>query len=503
MGTRSNLFITGLDSNGNPFTQRFYRHYDGYPSSMLETLSGILKEHPKATNHIEELSQQVSALQYESGYGNRQVFEPSEVYSSEFTSNTYGNHGDLEYVYVLDLERKGVSIYGRQPEPFESGSVKHFIHKPRLDPLSELPMIRPEYKEEVRQALENSVVILAELGFSMNPALSSKKTKTQETTMQEIDDLDHKESQSLASEPLSGEATSEKATARELGRAVAVPYELRHEAKKNGAVWLSLNVEVKDKDAKDLTSTKNYEYECWVVPPGVSMDKFQAYLPKVNDQGKGISKEDKVALRMQQRLDWGLSKILVDECGREQPSIKTISSLLAVGADPDSAYMRKGESFYHRTHALHKAAEAGNSDVVKLLIDHGADTEKLDSFKRTPLMKAAYYGQDQTIKALVENGADIHAVDRKGAGLLEIMQLGKSNAKPNDKRFGNFECSQFILEASGVKAVVREDSREAMQTKKATSTVAKGAHAESEEAKESPKKASKPKKAAAAPAAKR
>ena len=71
--------------------------------------------------------------------------------------------------------------------------------------------------------------------------------------------------------------------------------------------------------------------------------------------------------------------------------------------------------------ALIVAAENGQADVAKLLIDKGADinvknpeTDSLNNLGFTPLMYAAFWGRMDIVKLLLDKGADLNAKDFKG-----------------------------------------------------------------------------------------
>jgi len=61
-----------------------------------------------------------------------------------------------------------------------------------------------------------------------------------------------------------------------------------------------------------------------------------------------------------------------------------------------------------------EAAELGNADYVKSLIEQGVDINAVDKQGRTSLMRAAAAGNDQMIAVLITKGADINIFDRKG-----------------------------------------------------------------------------------------
>ena len=58
---------------------------------------------------------------------------------------------------------------------------------------------------------------------------------------------------------------------------------------------------------------------------------------------------------------------------------------------------------------LMRAAGEGRRDVVKLLLDHGADANVSDSYGRTPIFYAASAKDLEIIGLLVDKGADVNA----------------------------------------------------------------------------------------------
>ena len=59
--------------------------------------------------------------------------------------------------------------------------------------------------------------------------------------------------------------------------------------------------------------------------------------------------------------------------------------------------------------ALHIAAESGNVDIEKVLIQYGADVNVVDVVKRTALHLAAREVYVDITKFLLENRADVNA----------------------------------------------------------------------------------------------
>jgi ankyrin repeat protein len=64
--------------------------------------------------------------------------------------------------------------------------------------------------------------------------------------------------------------------------------------------------------------------------------------------------------------------------------------------------------------ALHYAAWYGYLDVCRLLLDWGAKVDPLDKWKDTPLHDAARTGQLSVVKLLVERGADVSVKNGRG-----------------------------------------------------------------------------------------
>jgi len=108
--------------------------------------------------------------------------------------------------------------------------------------------------------------------------------------------------------------------------------------------------------------------------------------------------------------------------------IELVKLLLAHGADPhiissdrETTLMAAcGTGFINGYHRARPPAE--RLEVVKLLVSLGEDVNAADSYGITPLMVAANLGDLNVVKFLVENGADLNAHD-----------LGKKN----DGQFGS------------------------------------------------------------------
>lgn len=87
---------------------------------------------------------------------------------------------------------------------------------------------------------------------------------------------------------------------------------------------------------------------------------------------------------------------------------------------------------YEGTSALHKASWKGHVDIVKLLLNNGADPNILSRDNSTPLSEASYGGHTEIVKLLLEKEADVNIASNDGStplmgashnGFIEIVKL--------------------------------------------------------------------------------
>jgi len=115
-------------------------------------------------------------------------------------------------------------------------------------------------------------------------------------------------------------------------------------------------------------------------------------------------------------LDWAVSS----------DNIELVKLLLDHGADG------KAKSDVGST-ALHTAADRGDKEIAAMLIEHGADVNAKVTGGTTPLHEAAWAGRDEVIKLLLSKGAEvdpkrhdgltplISAADREHNSTVEIL----------------------------------------------------------------------------------
>lgn len=80
--------------------------------------------------------------------------------------------------------------------------------------------------------------------------------------------------------------------------------------------------------------------------------------------------------------------------------------------------------------ALHYAIGKGDNDIVKLLIDKGADVNSSDSYGNTPLMEAAdmFDNDDTIIKLLLERGADPYQKNNYGVSVYKLLEMPRNES---------------------------------------------------------------------------
>ncbi|MFO8057673.1 MAG: solute carrier family 23 protein, partial [bacterium] len=87
---------------------------------------------------------------------------------------------------------------------------------------------------------------------------------------------------------------------------------------------------------------------------------------------------------------------------------------------------------------LHPAAETGNIEIVKMMIENGSPLNAKDDRCSTPLHKAAAAGELETVKLLIKKGARRDVLDREGRTPLEL-------AREN----GHARTAKFLAKISG------------------------------------------------------
>jgi ankyrin repeat protein len=108
--------------------------------------------------------------------------------------------------------------------------------------------------------------------------------------------------------------------------------------------------------------------------------------------------------------------------------------------------------------ALTGAASRGHYDVVKILIDAGADVNAKPSKKaergETALIKAVLGGYSDVVKLLLENSAEVNATETNGNGETALMKASF---------YGNIEMMKILLAAGADTNIKNNDGDTALE----------------------------------------
>lgn len=119
-----------------------------------------------------------------------------------------------------------------------------------------------------------------------------------------------------------------------------------------------------------------------------------------------------------EKISQGLSKEAVNTPSKngtapillaaDRTNVNVVRALLKAGAAPDAA--TKDTQWT----ALHIAAEAGNADMVEVLLQGGASIEKTNSVGETPLLLAIESKNTAAVRVLVKHGANVDSPGKWG-----------------------------------------------------------------------------------------
>jgi ankyrin repeat protein len=129
------------------------------------------------------------------------------------------------------------------------------------------------------------------------------------------------------------------------------------------------------------------------------------------------------------------------------------------------AQLSAADDYAHGHTALMRAALVGNTQMVKELIQQGADINQRDESGRTALMFAAINAHYETMKLLLDHGADVNAKSNKGgttlmgaamAGDLKMVQVLLAKGADVDARLSDTnESAATLAEKHGHAEIAR------------------------------------------------
>lgn len=101
--------------------------------------------------------------------------------------------------------------------------------------------------------------------------------------------------------------------------------------------------------------------------------------------------------------------------------IEAVRRFVETGADVNTIRDYAGRTL------LYWAAYDGNTEIARLLIQHGADVDAADEYGITPLMEACEGCCVETARLLIESGANVNAMDE---GLETVLDNVSSFSQP-------------------------------------------------------------------------
>jgi len=107
-------------------------------------------------------------------------------------------------------------------------------------------------------------------------------------------------------------------------------------------------------------------------------------------------------------------------------------------------YINYEDNLYART-PLYYSLYNGYDEMVKLLIENGADVNIQDDYGKTPLQLAVEYNNDEMVKLLIENGADLNIQNNDTSALSE-MEPGMGNTSLHWAIYNNTEMAELLIE---------------------------------------------------------
>ncbi|XP_063929652.1 ankyrin repeat domain-containing protein 50 isoform X2 [Zophobas morio] len=109
---------------------------------------------------------------------------------------------------------------------------------------------------------------------------------------------------------------------------------------------------------------------------------------------------------------------------------QVVKVLLEAGANADQADVDGWTP-------LRAAAWGGHTEVVELLVNHGCVLDSVDAENRTALRAAAWSGHEEIVKILLQNGADVNLTDHEGrTALIAAAYMGHSEIVEHLLDFG-------------------------------------------------------------------
>ncbi len=125
------------------------------------------------------------------------------------------------------------------------------------------------------------------------------------------------------------------------------------------------------------------------------------------------------------------AEMIIRECGKSNPNLNLVSDLIVLGANVD--WQDEDNDGWA---PLHGAARDGRVEIVRMLIDAGANVNVQTNYGKTPLHWAAWNGRVEVVRMLIGAGADVNLKDNDGWTPLHVAA-----------GYGRVEIARMLIDA--------------------------------------------------------
>ena len=187
------------------------------------------------------------------------------------------------------------------------------------------------------------------------------------------------------------------------------------------------------------------------------MTKSRKYQRSSKKGKKIITKRRRKTIKSRRRKQRGGSQELIDAVKNDNVEVKGVKELLA-----NSVTDVNMEDSDKRT-ALYFAAVMGRTDLVKVLLEHGANPNLADKYGRTALHAAAREGDANMVSELLKHGANPKKKDEDNKTAYDIAKYYHYEDDTNATivTFENFEKEEKQQQKDVVN--LREVNQEAIK----------------------------------------
>lgn len=184
MGTRSIILVTGKHEHGTEGqTARLYRHWDGDPQTQLATFLAAIKRCQSILTHVQQYKQDAAMKDVPTATmadaicgeslswgGNAVSYDYDDdngrkcVWPEVMTEGHYGDQGDLEWVYIINIHAQTIRVYGNG-----YGTPADHMAQGPVNPVAYADCLIEKYQTETRNAISVTMDELRDSGWEVNP----------------------------------------------------------------------------------------------------------------------------------------------------------------------------------------------------------------------------------------------------------------------------------------------------------------------------------------------